>query len=144
MAYRYRRSRRSRTDTSFSTPAIVSLAIVSLVVVFGGYLSEQLTPQVLLITVGCLSFILIVTAWWLKQWWANLQLQRLKNLALNDIDQMSGVEFEKYVAKLLKAQGFYKVDLTPVGSDFGVDVTAWRENLKYAIQVKRYKGFSWS
>lgn len=61
-------------------------------------------------------------------------------LQINDIDQMSGIEFEKYVADLLKDQGYRNIRLTPQAGDFGTDVLAERDGLRYAVQVKRYRG----
>ncbi len=58
---------------------------------------------------------------------------------LEKIDAMSGLEFEKFVANLLRKQGYKTQNLKDSG-DFGVDVIARKGGVKYAIQVKRYKG----
>jgi restriction system protein len=50
---------------------------------------------------------------------------------------MKGIDFEKYVCRLLEHQG-YKAKLTGGSGDFGVDIIAQRGDLKYAIQVKRH------
>lgn len=60
----------------------------------------------------------------------------LRALEIAQIDEMSGTEFEKYVAALLKSQG-YKTKLTPV-NDYGVDIVATKNGIKTAVQVKRY------
>lgn len=57
---------------------------------------------------------------------------------LNDIDSMEGRDFEYWCADLLKYDGFYKIQVTPESGDQGVDIIAWKNNLKYAIQCKRY------
>ncbi len=49
---------------------------------------------------------------------------------------MVGVEFEKYLKKLLTYRG-YSVMRTPGSGDFGVDLVASRSSDKIAIQVKR-------
>ncbi|RJR28927.1 restriction endonuclease [Candidatus Microgenomates bacterium] len=59
-------------------------------------------------------------------------------MKLSNIDRMSGIEFENYVAGLLKFQGF-KIWLTPASGDFGVDLIASKEGETYAVQVKRFK-----
>lgn len=51
---------------------------------------------------------------------------------------MDGYEFEKYSANLLAKNGFQKVEVTKCSSDFGVDIIAFKDDIKYAIQCKRY------
>ncbi len=58
---------------------------------------------------------------------------------LEKIDAMSGLDFEKFVANLLRKQR-YKTNNVKDSGDFGVDVIAEKSGIKYAIQVKRYKG----
>ena len=62
--------------------------------------------------------------------------RKLRALRLSDIDNMTGIHFEHYVAKLLQHQGF-STRVTVGSGDFGVDVIAEKDLLKYAIQVKR-------
>ena len=58
---------------------------------------------------------------------------------LEKIDAMNGLDFEKFVANLLKKQNYQTNNIKDSG-DFGVDVIAEKSGVKYAIQVKRYKG----
>ncbi len=60
----------------------------------------------------------------------------LRAIAMANIDEMAGIEFEKYVAALLNSRG-YKTKLTPV-NDYGVDIIANKDGIKTAVQVKRY------
>jgi HJR/Mrr/RecB family endonuclease len=62
----------------------------------------------------------------------------VRALKLADVDNMGGVAFEKYVRKLLEHQGF-SARVTPSTNDKGVDIVATKGDLKYAIQVKRYR-----
>jgi HJR/Mrr/RecB family endonuclease len=62
---------------------------------------------------------------------------RLRALKLSDVDNMGGLSFEHYVARLLKHQGFTKVEVTKASGDFGVDIVAEKARRRYAIQVKR-------
>lgn len=55
------------------------------------------------------------------------------------IDIMTGLEFEHYVAELLKQNGFHKVKLTE-RYDLGVDIIAEKEGVWWGIQVKRHAG----
>ncbi len=56
---------------------------------------------------------------------------------LAKVDAMSGVEFENYVADLLRARN-YRVQMLGGSGDGGVDLVAQLGMEKYAIQVKRY------
>lgn len=55
------------------------------------------------------------------------------------LDDLSGVEFETYVARILKAQG-YDVSGTPATCDQGADLIAKKGDRVIVVQAKRYKG----
>lgn len=59
--------------------------------------------------------------------------------SLDAVDIMSGVRFERCVAQLLKRQGFTNIRLTEK-YDYGVDIVALKDGVKWGIQVKRYNG----
>ena len=61
------------------------------------------------------------------------------NHRLSDVDTMDGLVFEKYVANLLKQQGYSNVSLTEQ-FDYGVDIIATKNGICWGIQVKRYSG----
>lgn len=54
------------------------------------------------------------------------------------IDEMDGLQFEKFCAQLLEQKGFIDVNITKASGDFGVDILAEKEGVTYAIQCKRY------
>lgn len=54
------------------------------------------------------------------------------------VDKMSGVDFEKFCARVLEGNHYYGIELTPTSGDHGVDIIAWRVKRKFAIQCKRY------
>lgn len=58
---------------------------------------------------------------------------------LHDIDSMDGLDFEHYVAELLRENGFRNVSLTEK-YDFGVDIIAEKDGVRWGIQAKRYSG----
>jgi restriction system protein len=64
------------------------------------------------------------------------QTRRLRALQIADIDNMNGIDFEHYVARLLQNQGF-SVTVTRASGDLGVDVLAQKPAIKYSVQVKR-------
>ena len=59
-------------------------------------------------------------------------------LTISNADSMKGIEFEYFIAKLLRSREFINVKVTQGSGDFGVDIIAEKQNDRYAIQVKRY------
>lgn len=56
-----------------------------------------------------------------------------------ELDRLSGPEFESYLAGLFRAQG-YTVELTPVSGDYGADLILVKNGQRIAVQAKRYAG----
>lgn len=65
--------------------------------------------------------------------------RRFGSAQLETIDQMDGVEFEEYIAFLLKQVGFTKVSVTKQVGDQGIDVIGHKAELSYGFQCKRWK-----
>ncbi len=63
----------------------------------------------------------------------------MHNPSIKLIDKMTGLEFEHWVAGLLKNQGYTGVRLTEK-YDYGVDIIADKDGIRWGIQVKRYSG----
>ena len=59
---------------------------------------------------------------------------------LDKIDEMDGRSFELFTGNLLRENGFENINVTQASYDFGVDVIAEKDDVKYAIQCKRYNG----
>jgi restriction system protein len=66
-----------------------------------------------------------------------LQNRKFRALQIENIDSMTGVEFEQYLQKLLGRQG-YSVSITRATGDLGIDLIACRARDRIAIQVKRH------
>lgn len=64
--------------------------------------------------------------------------QGVLNSLFRSIDEMSGWEFESFTAALLTDLGFENVAVTPGSNDQGVDVIAFKNGAKYAVQCKKY------
>ena len=62
-----------------------------------------------------------------------------ERVSISDVDEMDGIDFEQFVAKLFAAMG-YSTELTQQSCDQGADVIAARLNERVAIQAKRYSG----
>lgn len=54
------------------------------------------------------------------------------------VDHMEGHDFERWCANLLAKSGFANVAVTPGSGDQGVDITAEKDGVFYAIQCKCY------
>lgn len=61
----------------------------------------------------------------------------LTSYTINDIDLMSGVEFESFCGKLFEKLN-YIVEYTPASGDQGIDLIATKGSQSIGIQVKRY------
>nr|AIA19054.1 Restriction endonuclease [uncultured bacterium] len=99
---------------------------------------SQLTPLQIDLTVAVLVICVSAAA---HYFWKRHQAQRdrLRILKLVDIDHMTGREFEKYVAEILR-DFEYRVDLTPDARDFGADLVIEKDGCRQSIQLKRHKG----
>lgn len=56
----------------------------------------------------------------------------------NNVENMTGLEFESYVAYIFRRQG-YNVITTPKTGDFGADLILTKPNERICVQCKRYK-----
>ena len=55
-----------------------------------------------------------------------------------DLHELTPRKFEFTVAETLKDYGYQNVQVTPYISDFGADIIAEQNGIKYAIEVKKY------
>ncbi|MBE4910186.1 restriction endonuclease [Bacillus luteolus] len=60
-------------------------------------------------------------------------------ISINDVDLMTGEEFEKFVSSLFEKMG-YRTEQTKISGDQGIDVIAEKNAMKIGIQAKRYSG----
>ena len=65
--------------------------------------------------------------------------QRFGAAQAAELDQLSGVEFEEFLAGLFRAQG-YAAELTPTSGDYGADLILSKDGQRIAVQAKRYVG----
>lgn len=57
----------------------------------------------------------------------------------SELDQLSGTEFEEFLAGLFRTQG-YAAELTAVTGDYGADLILSKDGRRIAVQTKRYVG----
>ncbi len=115
---------------------IINLAVILLIAGnrYTGYfkLNIPVIPYVSILAYGIVSMVLI----------KGYSDRRLKNMYLHcgmdDIDEMTGIEFEVYLYHKFRKQG-YKVKLTPVSGDYGADLVLKKKREKIVVQAKRYQ-----
>ena len=56
-----------------------------------------------------------------------------------ELDQLTGMEFEEFLAGFFRAQG-YAAELTPTSGDYGADLILSKDGRRIAVQAKRYMG----
>lgn len=57
---------------------------------------------------------------------------------LNQVDDFEGLKFEEFVAELLYKNGYNNIEVTKGSGDFGADIIAEKDNIRYAFQCKRF------
>jgi restriction system protein len=143
MAKRYRSRRRKRRQKQ--TPIPLSLLVVFPLALLFYVVAPQIEgvnpALVILGFVGLAAAMVLAVMAGVFFWQRYQKLRRKKALKLADIDTMPGLEFEHYVAELLRHQGFTNVQVTPGGNDFGIDVLFQKEETTFAAQVKRRRGY---
>lgn len=55
-----------------------------------------------------------------------------------EMPKMDGFQFEEYVASLMVASGYENVKVTQKSGDFGADIVAEKQDVKYVVQCKYY------
>ena len=127
-----RRRHRSTTEADIST-AVGLLLLVGI----SAYPSLSILSKVLIII---LVILLLVAGTILYLLITADRRAKLRALTLANIDHMTGGQFEHYVAELLKHQGYSDVCVTQLSGDYGADLIATKDNVRWAIQAKRYTG----
>ena len=62
-----------------------------------------------------------------------------KKKTLRDLQNMNPYAFERYVGEVLRANGYHRVNVTPVSNDGGKDIVCYdAAGRKCVVEVKRY------
>jgi len=135
-----RRSARFAPSTAFSSVQIVGGATLILLFVYLTYqfgFSLQMAVMLIFLFLAILLGIITAVGIWLMY----RRSMRWRALEVSQIDALLGIEFENYLAGLLKFKGFRQVMVTPPEGDYGADLTGYLDGKKYAVQAKQYN--SW-
>ena len=95
---------------------------------------EHYAIAICIITIGGIGLVMLYRLFRKTTPWSNR-----RNHSISTIDNMTGLEFERYVARLLETQGYSNIHLTE-RYDYGVDIVATKDGITWGIQVKRYSG----
>jgi restriction system protein len=119
--------KKSRTDIF----RVALMLAASILLVFCLYqLTRTLMGWVLLaILAASMTFLVNIYPRWRKS-------EAYRALRMADVDDMSGEQFERYVSELLNKQG-YKTARADARNDYGVDIVAERDGVRYAVQCRR-------
>lgn len=132
MSRRYYRRRRKNDGISGT---LLLVGIIAVVALYNKLPAETIN---LIIGAGLLvSGFVIALVLFVQFKRSQHEKQKLRALNLIDADYMDGLAFEKYVAELLKSQGYSKVTLTE-RYDYGIDIIALKDGIRWGVQVKRY------
>lgn len=93
---------------------------------------REYIPYVAVIAPAVIAIFMVVKT-------ARLITKLVRKFTFKDIDRMDGLVFEEYIAALLKQNGYQSVRLTEQ-YDYGVDIIAEKDGIRWGIQVKRYSG----
>jgi len=122
--------RYSRRRKSSSSDGIFGLVIIAALVAYSHDIQpeEALTYAVVagLVVLGLIAAKEIIVRLW-------------KRRRAQDVNMMTGLEFERYVAGWLKRRGYTGIRLTE-HYDLGVDIIARKDGVTWGVQVKRCSG----
>ena len=71
-------------------------------------------------------------------WFIALSHRYRLESTMAEIDRMTGIEFERFLAKLFRRQGYRTTHVGSRGGDFGADLIVQKNKLKIAVQAKNY------
>lgn len=123
-------ARRKKNETALGILAL----ILGAPILFANWIHDKTgIPQP--VTYTLLGLIVIIGLWL----YFSRRNRKFRAIKIANIDGMTGVEFERYLKRLLTSRG-YKVSAIGGSGDLGVDLIASRETERVAIQAKRYSG----
>jgi HJR/Mrr/RecB family endonuclease len=136
MTARSSRNNRRKYANNTNDQVIFTLVILLTAILYtnhvGHFIKEHSILEFAYIALALLGLIFLIMA--LRKF---TRLRAIQHRAYTLPSNMSGIEFERYIASLLPSQGYTHVQLTE-RYDLGIDIIAEKEGLLWGIQVKRY------
>lgn len=128
-----RRRYRKKGGGSIAVPLILAGLVAHAYGLTADMAARVLTYSSIIVATGVIVYALVAISKRLKR------RHSLSNAGMSQIDAMSGLEFERYIAALLKKRGFTNVRLTE-RYDWGVDIIAHKDGIRWGVQTKRSSG----
>lgn len=117
------------------------ISIISIIITCAALISlrADTDDRAVCVIVAALSFCAFVyfACKFIHRAYGNI-VMAVRGVSIDKIDKMSGLEFEKFTARLLRQLGYKDVTVTKSSGDQGIDVLASKDGLRYAIQCKNY------
>lgn len=136
MARYYKRRYKKRSSGPEDAFGLLALLIVAYMYTGAKDFTDKY-PYGLAILVAVTVFVLLAIGAFIIY-----RIRRAKHIydaiTLSDVDSMDGLEFEKYLANLLRKRGYTDIRLTE-RYDYGIDIIAKKDGFTWGIQAKRYK-----
>lgn len=126
---------RRRKSEPLGCGGIIATIIVGMIVLA---LASMTIPVIVLVAVivGIVYLVYYIYLYTKKR---KVQHQdQIAEVSLSEVDRLDGWAFEKFVAELLRQQNYSNVVVTKGSGDFGVDITAEKDNRKWVFQCKHY------
>ncbi len=133
----YRKYRKHKHNANSGTTLLVLIVFMITALITSLYFSQGYSVDSLIPMAVILSIFVIASGCGILLYIYQQQQRALKAIEVSDIDNMTGIEFERYLGNLLKSQG-YKIAFTRVSGDFGTDIVAKLNHDTYSVQAKRY------
>ena len=114
-------------------------ALLLLIFILAWSMNNKFIDNTIVIGVVSLFFTAILFIFIAKIIKKHKERMNYKNLSQEQIDILSGKDFEKYLRVHFENLG-YKVKLTPDTNDYGADLLVTRGSERMVIQAKRYAG----
>jgi restriction system protein len=134
MSRRYYRRRSNSSDGGLTGLVVI---VAAAILIAHQAMSPQ-TFELLLVGLSLIAVSIVMLVVYLHFRRLRRQRQKLQALSMVDVHVMDGLEFEKYVATLLRDRGFTDVALTEK-YDYGVDIIAVKDGIRWGVQTKRHK-----
>lgn len=71
-------------------------------------------------------------------WFLYLRQKHRLESTIDEIDRMTGKEFERFLARLFKKSGYRTTHVGAGGRDFGADLIVEKNKIRIAVQAKNY------
>ncbi len=115
----------------------IHIALGAVVILLGLNSISESTLLSLIVFAVCVSILGIAMYYYFVYRKTIAYQAGLRQLQIDDVDMMSGVEFDKYISDIFRRQG-YLFETTALSGDLGVDLIIIKNGVRTAVQTKRY------